>query len=179
MFAYLYSSVPRIQPLNYKAASIRATCPEAHVLSLPVYHGDIGPCYPVSHHDSCKRSLRTAKSHKKASITPNLGCRIRLVQLSPTNLNLDSANPRPTVSRKMSRRKPGSKSTYRVIWRAPHSRFADESFRTIKAGDHRIIIACPRGEVHAGHCDVATKIEAVLHPKREHKNLNSPLVESG
>jgi len=67
------------------------------------------------------------------------------------------------------RAKERSGTTYRVVWKAPPSRFAKETFRTIRAGNHRVILACPTDEVQAGHCDVATRIEAALRSRHERK----------
>jgi hypothetical protein len=68
----------------------------------------------------------------------------------------------------MSKRDKGrSGTTYHVVWRAPPNHFAKETFRIIKVGNHRVILACPKSELHAGHCDLAEKIEAVLHAKEE------------
>ena len=45
--------------------------------------------------------------------------------------------------------------------------FDPRSFRTEKRGKHRIIVACPKGHFHDEKCQVGTRAQVVLHPKRE------------
>jgi len=46
-------------------------------------------------------------------------------------------------------------------------KFDKRSFRTIKRGDHLIVVACPKGKWKGGKCQVAMELQAILHPKTE------------
>jgi len=45
--------------------------------------------------------------------------------------------------------------------------FDKKSFRTIKKGDHLIIVGCPKGKWKNGRCQAAMELQAILHPKKE------------
>ena len=45
--------------------------------------------------------------------------------------------------------------------------FDKRSFRTIRKGDHLIIVGCPKGKWKKGRCDVGMELQSILHPKNE------------
>ena len=45
--------------------------------------------------------------------------------------------------------------------------FDRRSFRTIRRGDHLIVVGCPKGKWKDGRCKVAMELQAILHPKKE------------
>ena len=66
----------------------------------------------------------------------------------------------------MPKRRTLSNGSRKIVWKSVPNGLAEESFRTIQVGSHRVILACPKSETDAGHCNVAAKIEAVLHDAR-------------
>lgn len=59
----------------------------------------------------------------------------------------------------------------------PSSYFNKKSFRTIKSGNHRIVLGCPIGEYNSrsSKCNVAMETHSILHPIKEFKNSKSTL----
>jgi hypothetical protein len=47
------------------------------------------------------------------------------------------------------------------------NKFDKRSFRTIRRGDHLVIVGCPKGKWRGGRCTTAMEVQAILHPKTE------------
>lgn len=64
------------------------------------------------------------------------------------------------------------------------SRFDPESFRTVEEGNHRAIVACPKGrwssQAQEGEqCQEAMELQAILHPREETADLVKDAIDHG
>lgn len=55
-------------------------------------------------------------------------------------------------------------------WAEP-SQFHPDSFRTVEQGDHRLILACPKGQWKGNHCTADQVPQSRLHPRGEQADL--------
>lgn len=47
----------------------------------------------------------------------------------------------------------------------PRGQFDSRSFRWKSTGTAHVLVGCPKGHFHRGHCDVGTRAHVILTPK--------------